>query len=68
MSDQDERDGLLARKLSRRTLMMLGAQTAGVVSLSSISSLLSSPAYAGQVDTLNVVSWGGVNRPGFRGG
>ncbi len=60
MSDRDERDGLLSRKLSRRTLMMLGAQTAGVVSLSSISSLLSSPAYAGQVDTLNVVSWGGA--------
>lgn len=60
MNGNDEENGILTRKLTRRTLMILGAQTAGAVSLASLNAALSTPAYAGEVKSLNVISWGGA--------
>jgi putative spermidine/putrescine transport system substrate-binding protein len=56
MTKDNEKGGL---PLTRRDLLSLGATTAGVVSLSSISSLLSARRAMAADATINFVSWGG---------
>lgn len=47
-------------RISRRDLMSVGAKTAGLVSLSSLGTLVASRAARAGAGTVNLVSWGGA--------